>query len=69
MQTTFPVVTCPGCQIPMAERVTESIPNGLLRVTYRCESCSTETQRVFKSEEVDQRGARTARAAAGRPGR
>jgi len=63
MRTTFPVVTCPGCLIPMAELVTESIPNGLLRVTYRCESCSTETQRVFKSEEVDQRGVRTARAA------
>jgi hypothetical protein len=69
MQATFPVVTCPGCLIPMAQLVTEAIPNGLLRVTYRCESCSTETQGVFKSEEVDQRGARTARATAEIPGR
>jgi hypothetical protein len=69
MQATFPVVTCPGCLIPMAELVTESIPSGVLRVTYRCESCSTETQRVFKSEEVGQRDLRNAPAAARMLGR
>lgn len=69
MQATFPVVTCPGCLIPMAALVTESIPNGLLRVTYRCEGCSTETQRMFKSEEADRGDVRTARAADGVLGR
>jgi hypothetical protein len=69
MQATFPVVTCPGCQVPMAELVTEAVPNGLLRVTYRCESCSAEAQRVFRGKELDQHGVRTAGAADGMPGR
>lgn len=44
----FPTVRCPGCQTLMAVVVTESMPNGMNIVTYRCDGCGTETERIIK---------------------
>jgi hypothetical protein len=32
----------------MVPQVTESAPNGLHKMTFRCETCGTETERIFK---------------------
>jgi hypothetical protein len=47
-ESTFPVVTCPGCQTAMRALVTESISPDLHETMYRCEQCGTETLRIFK---------------------
>ena len=41
---------CPGCQKTMVFKDKEHIlfSNGLTDVTYRCESCGTETKRTIK---------------------
>ena len=42
----YPVVTCPGCTIPM--KLLLAVPaNGREHVTYQCEKCRTETTRTI----------------------
>jgi predicted Zn finger-like uncharacterized protein len=48
---TFPVVQCPGCQTPMRVVASQAGLNELHAVTYRCEGCGTETERMLKREE------------------
>lgn len=43
-------VRCPGCQTLMVVVVAESMPNGMNRVTYRCDRCGTETERLIKGD-------------------
>jgi len=50
-QPAFPTVTCPGCDLPMTPVVSESGPNDLLRTTYRCTKCATETERLYKGDD------------------
>jgi hypothetical protein len=42
-------VTCPGCHKPMiiARRGPNLLSRALVDVTYRCETCETETTRAF----------------------
>jgi hypothetical protein len=47
-QASLPVVSCPGCKLPMIPEATESAPVGLNKTTYRCAACGTKTDRVFK---------------------
>jgi RNase P subunit RPR2 len=44
------VPICPGCRKPMVfvEKRHILFSDGLLEVTYRCETCGTETQRIVK---------------------
>jgi DNA-directed RNA polymerase subunit RPC12/RpoP len=49
-QQVFPVVQCPGCQMAMRVVASEAGPNELNTVTYKCESCGTETQRLLKRD-------------------
>jgi predicted Zn finger-like uncharacterized protein len=50
-QDTFPIVRCPGCQTPMLVVASEAGPSELHAVTYRCERCGTETQRMLKRDD------------------
>jgi uncharacterized Zn finger protein len=50
---TFPVVTCPGCGLPMEPLVSESGPNNLMNTTYRCKKCGAETERLHKSDNAE----------------
>ena len=45
-------VTCPGCNQPMVviERKAIQFSNRMDAVTYRCESCKTETIRTIKAD-------------------
>lgn len=49
---TFPVVICPGCDLPMQPDVTEAGPKGLHKTTFRCAKCSTETERLYKGDDT-----------------
>ncbi len=44
------IPTCPGCQKTMVFKDKKSIlfTDGLADVTYRCETCGTETKRTIK---------------------
>jgi hypothetical protein len=44
----LPEVKCPGCQRLMDVMFTEAIPNGQVKVTYRCGGCGTETDRIMR---------------------
>jgi hypothetical protein len=50
-QTGLPVVTCPGCNLPMTPGAREAAPTGVNKTTYRCPSCGTQTERIFKIDE------------------
>jgi DNA replicative helicase MCM subunit Mcm2 (Cdc46/Mcm family) len=54
MQPTNPIVTCPGCLIAMATAATEALPMRLMKMTFRCSKCGTETVRFFKSKDPAQ---------------
>jgi hypothetical protein len=44
----MPIVTCPGCLIPMAIRTPMPISGTeLYRATFRCPQCGTDTERQF----------------------
>jgi hypothetical protein len=47
-QQTFPVVQCSGCQTPMRVVACKAGLNELHVVTYRCDGCATETERMLK---------------------
>jgi hypothetical protein len=49
-QTGFPVVICPGCNLQMTPEASEAAPTGVNKTTYRCPSCGTQTQRIFKTD-------------------
>ena len=51
MQPASPIVMCPGCLIAMAAAATEALPMQLMRATFRCGKCGTETVRFFKCED------------------
>lgn len=57
MQPTSPIVTCPGCLITMAIAATEALPMRLMKMTFRCGKCGTQTVRFFKSEKPAQSAA------------
>lgn len=44
------VPICPGCRKPMVfvEKTRILFSDGRVEVTYRCETCGTETQRIVK---------------------
>jgi ribosomal protein L44E len=44
----LPPVTCPGCRVRMAPAVVNSLPADRIDVTYRCEKCGFETDRVIR---------------------
>ena len=48
--TKFPIVNCPGCELPMKaiERKPVAFSNGLVDVTFVCEACQTHTIRTIK---------------------
>ena len=48
--TKFPIVKCPGCELPMKviERKPVAFSNGLVDVTFVCEACQTHTIRTIK---------------------
>ena len=52
-KTKIPVVICPGCDEPMKamERKPVAFSNGLVDVTYVCETCHTHTIRTIKSDD------------------
>jgi hypothetical protein len=45
----YPVVTCPGCAIPMQLTLVLPADDGMEEVTYQCKKCSTETTRTIMS--------------------
>jgi len=49
-KTKIPVLICPGCDEPMkaTERKPVAFSNGLVDVTYVCETCHTHTIRTVK---------------------
>lgn len=49
-QRTFPSVICPGCRKPMTPTITEAGPHNFNLVTYRCDTCANETQRIVKPD-------------------
>jgi len=48
--STWPVVMCPGCQVPMGVKaVVEDRPGtDSVTVIYECQICKTETERYHK---------------------
>ena len=52
-KTKIPVVVCPGCDEPMeaAERKPVAFSNGLVDVTYVCETCHTQIIRTIKLDD------------------
>ena len=52
-KTKVAVVICPGCDEPMkaAERKPVAFSNGLVDVTYVCETCHTHTIRTIKPDD------------------
>jgi hypothetical protein len=52
-ETRVPIVICPGCDEPMKaiERKPIAFSNGLVDVTYVCETCHTQTIRTIKSDD------------------
>lgn len=50
---TFPIVTCPGCDLPMQQLVTESGPDNLHRTTFRCDKCGTEADHIFTMDDLE----------------
>ena len=52
-KTEIPVVICPGCDEPMkaTERRPVAFSNGLVDVTYVCETCLTHTIRTIKEDD------------------
>ena len=53
METKLPVVMCPGFDLPMKaiERKPVAFSNGLVDVTYVCETCLTHTARTIKADD------------------
>ena len=53
METKLPVVMCPGFDLPMKaiERKPVAFSNGLVDVTYVCETCLTHTTRTIKADD------------------
>jgi C4-type Zn-finger protein len=51
-KTKIPVVICPGCDEPMKamERKEVAFSNGLVDVTYVCETCHTHIIRTVKPD-------------------
>ena len=51
-ETKLPVVMCPGCDQPMKaiERKPVAFSNGLVDVTFVCETCLTHTIRTIKPD-------------------
>ena len=47
-RSTLPPVTCPGCRVRMAPVVINSLPADRVDITYRCDKCGTETDRVIR---------------------
>jgi uncharacterized protein with PIN domain len=47
-QSDLPVLRCLECHTPMRPQVKEAALLDLFKTTYRCESCNTETQHVFR---------------------
>lgn len=54
MQGSWPVVLCPGCNVPMnvKEVATDDRLKQTGRVIYLCEICKTETERPYKGPEL-----------------
>jgi hypothetical protein len=52
-KTKLPIVMCPGCEQPMKaiEGKPVGFSNGLVDVTYVCETCHTPTIRTIKPED------------------
>jgi len=52
-ETKAPIVMCPGCDEPMKaiEQKPIGFSNGLVDVTYVCETCHTHTIRTIKSDD------------------
>jgi hypothetical protein len=47
----LPVVTCPGCQIPMTPLTKKPVLlTEFIEVTYHCDKCDTETRRTIKDD-------------------
>jgi hypothetical protein len=49
----LPIVMCPGCDEPMKaiERKPVAFSNGLVDVTFVCETCLTHTIRTIKADD------------------
>ena len=45
---TLPAVTCPGCRVKMEPVVVNSLPADRIDITYRCDKCGFETDRVIR---------------------
>ena len=45
----LPTVMCSGCRVRMASVVVDSLPADRIDVTYRCDKCGAETQRMIKA--------------------
>ena len=52
-KTKIPVVICTGCDEPMKAMVRKPVAfsNGLVDVTYVCETCGTHSVRTIKSDD------------------